>query len=325
MSKVFIEESTLSSIGNAIRQKTGKSELISPGNMPTEIASITTGGGGTGGDEKLKQILDGTFSGEYIDNDITTFKDYAFSGIKKITKIDCPNATKLPNGFARECSDLIEVNLPKAIDGSHSAYAFYNCNKLKTLNLPLLEKASIYTFSNYGLENINLPALISCDSDSFNNCTKLKSINVLLLDTIGSGAFQYCSNLTEITLPSLRYTNGGLTFQYCSKLKKVDLPKFGDITGITSDYDKGRYGQIMVNMFAYCKLLDTLILRNSSRIVSLGNTNAFTSTPIAKGTGYIYVPAALIDEYKTATNWTTFANQFRAIEDYPDICGEAAE
>lgn len=41
--------------------------------------------------------------------------------------------------------------------------------------------------------------------------------------------------------------------------------------------------------------------------------------------GYIYVPAALIDEYKTATNWATFADQFRAIEDYPDICGEAAE
>lgn len=324
MSKVFIEESTLSSIGNAIRQKTGKSELISPGNMPTEIASITTGGGGTGGDEKFKQILNGTFSGEYIDNDITTFKDYPFSGIEKITKIDCPNATKLSEGFARECSDLIEVNLPKAIDGSNSAYAFYYCNKLKTLNLPLLETASNYTFSNYGLESISLPALISCGR-GFSSGRNLKSINVPLLDTVGDGVFEYCSSLTEITLPSLRYTNGGLTFYYCSKLKKVDLPKFGDITGITSDYDKNRYGQIMGNMFAYCSLLDTLILRHSSRIVSLGNTNAFTSTPIAKGTGYIYVPAALINEYKTATNWTTFANQFRAIEDYPDICGEAAE
>lgn len=324
MSKVFIEESTLSSIGNAIRQKTGKSELISPGNMPTEIASITTEGGGTGGDEKLKQILDGTFSGEYIDNDITTFKDYTFAGIKKITKINCPNATKLPSGFARDCSDLIEVNLPKVVDGSNAAYAFYYCNKLKTVNLPLLEKASNYTFSNYGLESINLPALISCGR-CFANANNLKSINVPLLDTVESEAFSFCPNLTEITLPSLRYTNGGAIFYYCNKLKKVDLPKFGDITGITSDYDKGRYGQIMVNMFAYCKLLDTLILRNSSRIVSLGNKNAFTGTPIEKGTGYIYVPAALIDEYKTATNWTTFANQFRAIEDYPDICGEAAE
>ena len=40
-----------------------------------------------------------------------------------------------------------------------------------------------------------------------------------------------------------------------------------------------------------------------------------------KGTGYVYVPASLIETYKTATNWSAFANQFRAIEDYPEICG----
>ena len=46
MAKVFIQESTLTAIGDAIRSKTGKTELIDPANMSTEIASITTGGGG---------------------------------------------------------------------------------------------------------------------------------------------------------------------------------------------------------------------------------------------------------------------------------------
>lgn len=46
MSKVFIEETTLSAIGDAIRGKTGKTELIAPLSMATEISSITTGGGG---------------------------------------------------------------------------------------------------------------------------------------------------------------------------------------------------------------------------------------------------------------------------------------
>ena len=323
MSKVFIEESTLSSIGNAIREKTGKSELISPGNMPTEISSITTGSGGTGGDDVVKQLLDGSFAGEYVDNDITTFKNGAFMNTK-VTKIDCPNATRLPWNFVRECSDLVQVNLPKVTNGDSSDYAFYYCNKLQTLNLPLLKTAKTYTFSNYGLESINLPAL-TIASMSFCNATKLTNINVPLLDIVGSGTFEGCSSLEEITLPSLRYTNGGTSFQYCGKLKKVDLPIFGDINGITSSLDKNRYGQIMVNMFAYCRSLDTLILRHSLRIVTLGNTNAFTNTPIASGTGYIYVPAELIDEYKTATNWVTFADQFRAIEDYPEICGEVAE
>lgn len=43
MSKVFIEESTLTAIGNAIRGKTGGTELIAPLNMPTEINGISTG------------------------------------------------------------------------------------------------------------------------------------------------------------------------------------------------------------------------------------------------------------------------------------------
>jgi len=45
MSKVFIEESTLTSIGDAIRSKTGETGLIAPLNMATAISNLTTGGG----------------------------------------------------------------------------------------------------------------------------------------------------------------------------------------------------------------------------------------------------------------------------------------
>ena len=45
MAKVFIEESTLTNIGDAIRNKTGKSELLSPASMATEIEAVQTGGG----------------------------------------------------------------------------------------------------------------------------------------------------------------------------------------------------------------------------------------------------------------------------------------
>lgn len=96
---------------------------------------------------------------------------------------------------------------------------------------------------------------------------------------------------------------------------------FGDTSQKYTNSD----GIIQQNTFNTSTKFKTLILRNNTEIVKLANTNAFTYTLIAGRMGYIYVPAALIDEYKTATNWATFANQFRAIEDYPDICGEAAE
>ena len=49
MAKIFIEESTLSAIGNSIRAKTGKTDMIPPLSMPTEIESIKAGGGSGGG------------------------------------------------------------------------------------------------------------------------------------------------------------------------------------------------------------------------------------------------------------------------------------
>lgn len=41
MAKIFIEESTLSAIGDSIRKKTGKTDMIPPLNMPTEIEAIS--------------------------------------------------------------------------------------------------------------------------------------------------------------------------------------------------------------------------------------------------------------------------------------------
>ena len=43
MGKVFIEEQNLTAIGDAIREKTGKTDLLNPTAMPEEIKNIETG------------------------------------------------------------------------------------------------------------------------------------------------------------------------------------------------------------------------------------------------------------------------------------------
>lgn len=95
------------------------------------------------------------------------------------------------------------------------------------------------------------------------------------------------------------------TFYRCLDLTIVDFPQ---VTVI------GAYA------FNGCTRLNTVILR-SPTVTTLSNTNAFTNTPLASGAGYIYVPSVLVNTYKSATNWSTYASKFRAIEDYPDICG----
>jgi hypothetical protein len=89
--------------------------------------------------------------------------------------------------------------------------------------------------------------------------------------------------------------------------------------------------EITLPPFNKCVSLSTLIIRTETMCAQLSNVNTLfgvkisTSmdyrTPIAKGTGYIYVPAALVETYKADSGWSQYAAQFRAIEDYPEICG----
>lgn len=95
------------------------------------------------------------------------------------------------------------------------------------------------------------------------------------------------------------------SFYSCSNLAKIDF----DVLEEMKSAD-----------FYYCSVLTAVIIR-SSAVCTMSDSNAFKMTPIASGTGYIYVPAALVDSYKAATNWSVYADQIRAIEDYPDICG----
>ena len=79
MAKIFIEESTLSAIGNSIRAKTGKTNMIPPLNMPTEIASIQTGGA-TAQYAKWNDVT-------FIDYDGTVLYSYSLTEAKVMTEL----------------------------------------------------------------------------------------------------------------------------------------------------------------------------------------------------------------------------------------------
>lgn len=122
--------------------------------------------------------------------------------------------------------------------------------------------------------------------------------------TVGAYAFQNCSGLTSVSFPNVT-SIGDYAFNAANKLAKADLPK---VTSI---------GQ---HSFSAANALEALILRNAEKVCSLGS-DAVSYTKISSGSGYIYVPAALVDSYKAAANWQNYADQIRAIEDYPEITG----
>lgn len=64
--------------------------------------------------------------------------------------------------------------------------------------------------------------------------------------------------------------------------------------------------------FYNCTQLKTLVLMGEE-LCSLYNLNVLYQTPLRNGSGHIYVPQNLIEEYKTATNWVTLYTS------YPDL------
>lgn len=178
----------------------------------------------------------------------------------------------------------IEIYNDKA-DGTLGAYAFYE---------------------NSAVTKIELPKIEYLKERCFNGCENLKT---LLLPSMVGYTYQYmasgCTSLVNVDVHDASYISS-YSFQSCTSLKKLDLH---------------RVGTIGTNAFVGATKFETLIIRTDT-VPTLGGTNAFTNTKIKSGgTGYIYVKAALLDQFKAATNWSTFASQFRAIEDYPDITG----
>lgn len=140
-------------------------------------------------------------------------------------------------------------------------------------------------------------------------------------------ACQGSTKLVTVNLPNVT-SLGGYAFYSCSGLKTIKLPKLVSVSTQVfysntnlQHADCGQLGNIPAQTFNACAALTELILRKTGSICTLSNVNGVKNTPIGNGTGYVYVPSALVDSYKTATNWSTFEAQFRAIEDYPEITG----
>lgn len=211
-----------------------------------------------------------------------------------ITDASGSNANELDSFITREISGVYTNDRITKV----GLYGLGGCENLTSINLPNVVTVGDSGFYNCKLlKSVNLPKLTSLGNNGFNN-TGLESINLPLCNKIGSSSFSYTKQLVSVILP-LAVSIPGFCFDY-SSVQKIDTSSVASIAA----YALGNAQQ-----------LDTLILRNSSVCTLANSTNTFTNTKIAAGTGYIYVPDNLVDSYKTATNWVTFANQIKPISE----------
>lgn len=194
-------------------------------------------------------------------------------------------------------------------------YAFYACDNLRTLRLTACQEVQ---------------------DNGIYYCTKLTSVELPACTRVGGTGFYMCSELTSINLPMCTYA-GYRAFQSCRSLKTVKLPiceTIGAQCFISCYYvesiDIGFCTNIYAKTFSDCCSLKALVIR-TNQVCQLANTNAFeycyhilgtvnaTYNPDGLKDGYIYVPDALVEDYKAATNWSTYADQIKPLSEYVEV------
>ena len=276
----------------------------------------------------------------------------AFNGCTSMTTVNLPQSLKSIGSDAfKRCRNALppEINLPNletlnfTFDSSTAirrvvslgkitsipGRAFYKCTNLEEVddlgNISILSNSGYYDGVFTGCSNLTtvvLPdGLTEIKNYCFSGCGKLSNINIPeSVTTINDCAFLNSSLAgMMIRLPNLNGILGATAF------RATDIVKIEDLGQIT---------EIGKECFRDCKSLLSAILPASltklGDSVFYGSTNLTTvvckavTPPTIGGSVFaytkaeliIYVPDDSVEAYKTATNWSAYADKIHPISEY---------
>ena len=172
-----------------------------------------------------------------------------------------------------------------------------------------------YAYRN-SIEQIELGSSVTSIADNaFYSCYSLSLITIANgVTRIADSAFQGCNSLTSITIPNGVTSIADSAFRFCNSLASITIAN--GVTSIADSAFNGCYSltsitipnsvtRIASNAFRFCYSVAFYDFSNHTSVPTLANTNAFTNIP---ADCQIRVPASLVDAWKTATNWSTYAN-----------------
>lgn len=185
-------------------------------------------------------------------------------------------------------------------------------------------KSTFYFFSEYTDDNL-CDIIQYADTENvidfygmYNNCNKITSFPAL--DTSNGICFDFmyagCSSATSF--PPLDTSNGtsfANTFNDCHNTTTIDISKFTSSSTYNGKLCSSCHSlkAIIIRSFGSSYVIDSLAFYECYH---LDGTIDPTYNPNGDKDCYIYVPRDMIETLSTATNWSAYATQLRALEDY---------
>ena len=150
-------------------------------------------------------------------------------------------------------------------------YAFFYCSSLSSITIH--------------------DSVTSIGGSAFRSCFSISSITIPDgVTSIGTNTFFNCYSLSSITIPDSVTSIGQYAFYNCYSLASITIPD-----GVTSIGDGTFYNFYSVAFYDFTAC---------TTVPKLSNKNAFTNIP---ADCQIRVPASLVNAWKAATNWSTYA------------------
>ena len=237
-------------------------------------------------------IIDGNIPAELDGYPVTSIDNDAFYSCSKLTTVVIPEGvTSLNYASFMSCQRLESVVLPSSLV-SINRQPFHHCSNLKTIEVSpenpvfavvdgaLINKSMmemIYVLDHENTGTFTVPQGITRISENVFENTSYSAI--LLPDSvryIGSLAFAFCKNLTEIVLPEGLETLGNQVFFDSEKLESLTIPD--SVTRIGSAIFGSNEALTTVHISpdhpAYMMLDGLLVEKGNMRIIG-----ALNSTP----------------------------------------------
>lgn len=231
---------------------------------------------------------------------VDTLKAYAFANCYSLKSITTPNSTTVSKYAFNNCYSLRSITLP--LDGQDTLFesTFYSCNSLIRASIPYaVVYLGKYLFQNCSsLKRLCFPTRCTGIPDSC--CQYCYSLEEVCMSSepksVGSSALQYCKSLKRISLPKTTFTTLATNaFQYCDSLVYFFIPK--------------NVNTLPHNVFSSCYGMAVYDFTQHTSVPTLSSTNAFKNIP---SDCIIKVPASLLNSWKAATNWSTYASKIIA-------------